>query len=248
MSRPANRFRGAAKVSTFLQRDIANYALAAGAAGVSVLALSASADAQIVYTPTHEFMGTNSKILIDFDHDGVPDAIIREVSCIDSSVIRANSLQAVPRKKGGGIQQGHYGWPAAPLAFGSKIGPPAKFYPAPALMANIVTHYDYYWGSWVSAPPSYLGIRFPIQGENHYGWARVHIQYNHNYQYIAVLLTGYAYETEANKAIRAGDTGANDDADHEAENELPFAEPTVKPKSSLGVLARGARPLHKCPF
>jgi len=53
MSRPANRFRGAAKVSTFLQRDIANYALAAGAAGVSVLALSASADAQIVYTPTH---------------------------------------------------------------------------------------------------------------------------------------------------------------------------------------------------
>lgn len=247
MPRPANGFGTTAKLSSSLQRDIANYALAAGAAGVSVLALSPLSDAQIVYTPIHEFMGTNSKILIDFDHDGVPDAIIREVSCIDSSVIRANSLQAVPRKIGGGIQEGHYGWPAAPLAFGSKIGPAASFYTHPALMANIVTHYDYYWGSWVSAPPSYLGIRFPIHGESHYGWARVHIQYNNNYQYIAVLLTGYAYETQANRPILAGDKG-DYNPDDEVENEMSLSEQTTKPPRSLGRLARGARPLHKCPF
>lgn len=64
-----------------------------------------------------------------------------------------------------------------------------------------------------------------------------------------MLLTGYAYETQANKPILAGDTGGNVEADQEAENEMAFGEPIVKPKKSLGELARGTRrPIHKCPF
>jgi hypothetical protein len=247
MARFAANGRKAVQLSKSLHRDITTYALAAGAAGVSVLALSPPADAQIVYTPAHEFMGTNQKILIDFDHDGTTDAIIREVSCIDSSVIRANSLQAVPRKKGGGLQLGHYGWAAGALAFGSKIGPPAGFYTRAALMANIVTYLDYYWGSWVFARPSYLGVRFTIRGETHYGWARMGVQYDYRQQYIAVLLSGYAYESEADKPIRAGDTGVNDMEDREPAGEMLLPPPgRTGPSGSLGALARGAHPLHRC--
>jgi hypothetical protein len=56
MPRRTKRSRKAAKLSQALHADLAAYALAAGAAGVTWLALAPPADAQIVYTPTHELL------------------------------------------------------------------------------------------------------------------------------------------------------------------------------------------------
>ena len=64
-------------------------------------------------------------------------------------------------------------------------------------------------GQWINATNRYLGLKFKIHGQTHYGWARLSIQYE-NFTFAATL-TGYAYETIPNKAITAGETKGPDD-------------------------------------
>jgi hypothetical protein len=52
------------------------YALAAGAAGVGVLALAQPVEAKIVYTPAHRVIGPDMKYLLDLNHDGLTDFTI----------------------------------------------------------------------------------------------------------------------------------------------------------------------------
>jgi hypothetical protein len=47
----------------------------------------------------------------------------------------------------------------------------------------------------------YLGLRFFIHGKAHYGWARITVTPGKFFQ---VELTGYAYETVANRPLDAG--------------------------------------------
>jgi hypothetical protein len=53
-------------------------------------------------------------------------------------------------------------------------------------------------GEWGDAHNLYLGLQFVISGEAHFGWARI------SYHTGSMYLTGYAYETIANKPIAAG--------------------------------------------
>ena len=79
-----------------------------------------------------------------------------------------------------------------------------------------------YYGNWTNVTNRYLGLKFKIHGKTHYGWARVSVV-DRGFT-LTGTLTGYAYETIANKAIIAGATNGND---------------RVDPRS-LGHLARGA--------
>jgi hypothetical protein len=57
---------------------------------------------------------------------------------------------------------------------------------------------------------AYLGLKFTIKGQVHYGWARLgYISANHPAK---AKLTGYAYETIPNKPIVAGKTHGRDEA------------------------------------
>ena len=58
---PATPFR----FSPALQRQLNHYALAASAAGVSVLALVYPADAKVVFTPVHQVIGHNGVYNLD---------------------------------------------------------------------------------------------------------------------------------------------------------------------------------------
>jgi hypothetical protein len=69
----------------------------------------------------------------------------------------------------------------------------------------------------------YLGMKFMINGEAHYGWARFSVTVN---VFLEATLTGYAYETIPNKPIITGKTNGPD---------VVAAEP-----ASLGRLAQGA--------
>jgi hypothetical protein len=63
-----------------------------------------------------------------------------------------------------------------------------------------------YWGLWAPNEKNrYLGVKFLIDGQVHYGWARMNAELY--FPYINALLTGYAYETTPNLPIRAGDEG-----------------------------------------
>jgi len=94
----------------------------------------------------------------------------------------------------------------------------------------IVTYYHArVAGPWANQKDKFLGIRFPINGQNHYGWVRMTV----NAQLpqipfrptVVAKITGYAYEATADKAIIAGDRGSGS---------------RVANAGSLGALALGA--------
>ena len=80
------------------------------------------------------------------------------------------------------------------------------------------------YGQWYNVTNRYLGMKFKIHGKTHYGWARLNVFF-HGFT-LTGTITGYAYETIANKGIIAGKTKGEDGS---------AAEPP-----SLGHLARGA--------
>jgi hypothetical protein len=217
-----------------LQHNLTAYALAAGTAGVTLLALSPAAEAQIVYTPAHETIDHDHQILIDLNHDGITDFAIRE---IENRFGTGNSLLAVPSRHGGGVEnQLAVGW-AGDLRRGKKIGSSAHFGAATALMANYSSFGDYGSGSWLYAVGStrYLGIRFQINGKTHYGWARMNVKADRPQKDIGGLLTGYAYQTQPNTPILAGATGEKKSPDESPSMTATEAKPTT-----LGALALGS--------
>ncbi|MFZ0421122.1 MAG: hypothetical protein WAM04_23685 [Candidatus Sulfotelmatobacter sp.] len=54
-----------------LDKHLLAYMAAAGAAGVSMLAMTQSADAKVVYTPTSRVITSGSRL--DLNNDGIPD-------------------------------------------------------------------------------------------------------------------------------------------------------------------------------
>ena len=241
MRRSAAPSRKAVELPESLHRDLTSYALAAGAAGVAALALAPPAAAQIVYTPAHETIGSREKMFIDFNHDGINDVEIREVSCIYSICV-----QAVPARPGGGIQLGNSYGDAAPLPAGAFIGNGLRFYSRSVDMVELNSSSSRY-GSWACAPHAFLGIRFWIQGKTHYGWARIDLQFGLPYV-VGVTLTGYAYQTQPNVAIRAGDRGENGENAQGPSGETPSSpDAAAKSAATLGALASGARRIPQRP-
>jgi hypothetical protein len=238
MPRSTAQSRKAAELSKPLHHELSVYALAAGAAGVSLIASSQLADAQIIYTATHVQIGANQKIPIDFNHDGLTDIIIREIPFHPNRTFVGNIVEAEP-DIGGGVKQGYCIGCAAAMPGGSRISSDDRFVTGKALMSE--TYSIYYFGSWAFSSRRYLGVRFLINGETHYGWARMNVNPTGT-DSIEVVLTGFAYETQANKPINAGETGVEgeDRESSRASTEMSSSpQPEAKP-ATLGALALGA--------
>lgn len=86
------------------------------------------------------------------------------------------------------------------------------------------------WGKGKRFAGSYAGFKFIINGEVHYGWARIEVHSDHSK--ITATLTGYAYETVPNRGIVTGLTHGPDES---ASNASGTTDP-----ASLGRLAKGA--------
>lgn len=224
MSHPAStnssRTRQAAEVNPRLDRNLAAYMLAAGAAGVSLLAAQ-SAEAEIVYTPAHTTIGPRTSFLLDLNNDGVNDFLLSNWQYGQASHLGVN--QEAPAN---GVL-GH----GAALPAGVRIGPKGAFvgYGTMAFQDS-VSGVSFSDGPWKDAQNRYLGLKFSVNGETHYGWARLTVTAKGG---IVATLTGYAYETIPNKPILAGKTSG------------PEAASTVEPPAmsapaTLGMLARGA--------
>lgn len=235
MPRSTTQTRKPARLSKPLHRDLSRYALAAGAAaGVALLACSQPTQAQIVYTPAHSELDHDGVIRIDLNHDGHADLLVREIPRVIENY-GGNVLQAVPQS-GGGVTRGLSHGGAAAMLPGSIIGPRDPCDLGPAVMFDV--YGIYYYGSWgTPGVANYLGIRFQINGETHYGWARLYVRFG-SFSYIDALLTGYAYETQPNKPIHAGDMG-NGESDL-APTGVPPSLGTI-PSATLGALALGAK-------
>ncbi len=233
MKRSPQSLRKPSKLSAPIHRQLNLYALAAGATGVAALAAVQPAAAEIVYTPAHEVILTNHKISLDLNHDGIADfTISNHVFCTPD--VCGRTLLALPvgasNKVAGmkGLIQTLY---ASALNRGAQIGPAADF--SGKLMVASGTEYGSI-GRWQNVTSRYLGLKFSIAGEVHFGWARFNVTAGTGK--ITAQLTGYAYETVANQPILAGKASGSARV-----IEVPAANGLLAPgPATVGLLAMGS--------
>jgi hypothetical protein len=218
------------RLSESTHRQLNMYALAAGAAGVSLLALARSANAKVVYTETNEALRPRVPILIDLNHDGISDFQLRTTYYAGSSGFKVGVNASECRNLNNAIAGRHGNVPGSDYFFSAafalpaaaRIGPKRSFPVRRAVMAvelfkkDVGTSQYSELGPWVGTGKGmqnrYLGLKFVVDGQVHYGWARFSITLEHERQRGAAggTLTGYAYETVPNKAIVAGETEGAD--------------------------------------
>jgi hypothetical protein len=255
-----------APLTSKLEKNLWAYAAAATAAGVGMLAGPQTAEAKIVYTTANVTMHKGFGYALDLNHDGIVDFNLipwgeasvggsLQMSYLNvchnvqnnnlshqcnSSTFNANADNVV-------LASGN---DAAALQPGATIGSSQAF------VGTGVRVYmggrDFYSGSntaqkwngpWVNGGEGvknrYLGLKFKIDGEFHYGWARLTV-ITTRHQGFVTFLTAYAYETTANKSIVAGQIhGAEEASVTTPAAPIVPANPAYRP-ASLGLLGLGA--------
>ncbi|HXM22447.1 MAG TPA: hypothetical protein VN948_14420 [Terriglobales bacterium] len=217
------RPRKTADLSDSVHRQLNLYALAAGAAGVGMLALSQPTEAEIIYTPAH--VRLHGQLSLDLNHDKIVDYTISTFD-LDNGVTYwfLNVLGANKRNSIASTESLF----AAALPVGQRVGP-KRSWNGPYLYMAKWSYYAYSHGlhgsgPWFNVQHRYLGFKFLIDGHYHYGWARLNTKMTG--QGTDTVLTGYAYETIPDKPIITGKEKGPDVI-------------TFKP-ASLGRLARGS--------
>jgi hypothetical protein len=230
--------RAPSKLSESVHHQLNMYALAAGAAGVGVLAWAQAAEAEIIYTPAHHVIGANQTYELDLNHDGISDFELKDHFYTNSGY-SDGSLIVLPQKSANEVWTAQQCFGSAPslcaarLRKGTRVGPKGAFrqdYPNGEIMVR--SNHVSYFGKWMNAT-GYLGLKFVIKGKTHFGWARLAVSAQR--WHVTATLTGYAYETIPGKAIIAGATKGPDDAEPTGALSSQTPEP-----ATLGALARGA--------
>ena len=221
--------RSKQQLSESFMSHVNAYALAAGAAGVTIVALAQPSEAEIVFTPANGNIPINKNISIDLNHDGTPDFRFFLYT------FAYHSFRGNLNVHGGGVI-GAAGGYAVPLAAGASIGPEQQFFKGSLRMAQShgVDIYSSIYsrtekGPWANVQNRYLGVKFLIGGATHYGWIRLTV--GSAKRPLTGTITGYAYETVAGKSIQAGQI-----------SERASAAAPLNP-TSLGVLALGSQGL-----
>jgi hypothetical protein len=137
----------------------------------------------------------------------------------------------VPVQAGNAVVQGQQETTAAAVAAGKRIGPQQEFVSGDAYMSfNSFKSYGEKFaqqsGTWRNVEFAYVGLKIVINGQVHYGWARIKFPYVGAITYPTIY--GYAYESTPNQPIDAGQTSGTSE------------EAAKTPAASLGMLAAGA--------
>lgn len=236
------------QVRDSLHQHLHLYALAASAAGVSMLALAQSSEAEIIYTPANQYIGYF--YYLDLTGDGTKDFVLVNRSNNQGSFAQGEAAIGA-FQTGNGVVQGYIGRSnrsfAAALKAGYSIGPSGNFVSS-GYMAVASRNWNRSYkrkrcsGQFQYPHDHFLGLKFMISGEVHYGWARLDVKCSEGT--VTALLTGYAYETIPNQGLKAGQK--KEKLENERWNEpVQPAPPSVPAPTSatLGMLAKGAQAL-----
>src|SRR5271166_105844 len=129
------KHRSAISLNHTLDHKLVGYAAAAGAAGVSLLALVPASQAEIVFTPTNQLLTRHSALSLDLNNDGVTDFTLREVFevCIETSGGRRApecsefTFQSLYARGNGSNAVAMGATSALALPVRTKVGPEDKF-------------------------------------------------------------------------------------------------------------------------
>lgn len=214
-----------------LDKKLVAYTAAACAVTAASLGAPQSAEAKVVFTPTYKVIDWQARMGLDLNNDGVADFNFgffgtfhggqNVIHAVGSNRVIASSVEYLA------------GPGAAAMLDGATVGPGAKFVGYNAVMEgeSFFSSLNYF-GPWLHAHNKFLGLEVTINGQHHFGWARISFpSFNRG------ILTGYAYETVAGKTIV---TGANSDQAEVSDATSPTSFSTWKESASLGLLARGA--------
>ena len=228
--------------SNNFNRQVGQYSLAAAVAGVSMLALVQPAAGEVVITKKTIHIpltdGTPEPVKISMSNNGVNNFTFSLYQSLTYRhlVINGASLRDELRVGTGPAFNVYLG----ALARGAEIGPsnPSSSFNEGGIgeISNSFSNKKFFQGSWGGNPQNrYLGVRFPINGQLHYGWIRMTVTTNPDAHtpHMSATMTAYAYETVANKAIKAGTTST-------AATDVQGAENVQHMGPSLGMLAAGA--------
>ena len=243
-----SRPRTPSALSDSVHRQLNMYALAASAAGVGVLALAQPAEGKIIYTKTHVSIGPGDTFHLDLTHDGVTDFDLKDTHSSWTWGGRT-WLSVLPAGQKKNQIWGHVVSPhayASALYAGVRVGPKGQFLPGSGMMAATsvsggrvrpTTARDC-WGAWAYVNNRYLGLKFLITGEVHFGWARLNVSCG-SYNVLTGMLTGYAYETVPNRPIVTGKERGARDTGSASKQRGASPRPALQPVG-LGRLAQGA--------
>jgi hypothetical protein len=231
------RPRTPSRISDSLHQRLNSYALAASAAGVSLLALTQPAEGKIVYTKTFCRLGGGvaGSCPIDLTHNGNNEFAVRYFT--HKGLEDLYGYKYGPGNGANMMRVIEGTWTQCSRAYatalqqGKHIGPKGRwckegnYYGMWVHGKTSQGTFSFSDGEWKNTTNRYLALRFVINDQIHFGWARCRAKLNGNGQ-IEAALTGYAYETIPNKPIIAGKTKGKDVITVQA--------------GSLGHLARGA--------
>lgn len=217
--------------SAALEKQLKAYALAAAAAGTGLLALTSPAQASVIYKPVQISL-SNGRVNIDLDGDGVTDFALVDRDKFTSGVYSNRILGVVGMAGASVVKSSAF---AAALVQNDPISSGRTFEPVSqgrGKMASIGYNcivgsgcQSFKLGPWQANINDYLGFKFQINGETHFGWARINAASkpgSGGTSKIKIYLSGYAYESTPNTPINAGQTMGSG------------------AQGSLGNLARGA--------
>jgi hypothetical protein len=260
MSRKLSGSRSKSILSESLDQRLKMYSLAAAAAGVSLLALAQPAGGEVVVTRTSlPVTGYEGPVYIKMTGEGEANFEIQASTWFSYDGGIGGNLEVITLNHGGVIggpsRSGSY---ASKLSPGATIGPSAQFSPQkaaiiersgwvvfycwPTLGYGVCEGYPVYYGQWAGTANGYLGVRFLLDNQIHYGWIRLTVE---SIEHGRARITAYAYETEPDTPIVAGpptsdnDAATQDGATPESQNvgNVPLVSP------SLGMLASGSNGL-----
>ena len=231
--------RTLALLAPTLDKQLLAYAAAATAAGIGLLAQPAAA--KVVYTAANIAIPLSSTgVHVDINNDGVSDFVFYhefgqghrypegayQSGLLLYGSVAGNGAWGVESR---GIEC------AAVLPKGVRVGPGKPFAAEAALFSRagsytrgVTSHCKWHEAS----RGAFLGLKFVVDGQTHYGWAHVTAGANN---LDTPVLNGYAYETVPNQPILTGQTSGP------VENADSFApiNPLAPTPATLGLLARG---------
>lgn len=219
-----------------LEQRLLIYAAAAGA----TLVTAQSAAARVIFTSANALIDRDEMVPVDLNHDGVTDLVIVERRTYGIKLCNpigdcAVFLSADAGNASAGVVGGYA---ASALRAGSPIGPGNHFVQGTdASMAE--ARADIYsstelnvYGNFRSATDRFLGLKFVINGQTHYGWVAFRVVsagFKGLTPEVRAYMSGFAYEDVPNQPIRAGQIS---DAD--------FTGGIPPQPATLGLLALGA--------
>jgi len=199
---------------SLLNDKLKSYSAVAG----SILATAAAADAQIAYTDVNPdnvltiTNGTMNTYDVNFDGDAQVDVQIATYGYLYGTYQFNYSLSAIPT---GGTWAlvgtvGAYGAEADAIAMSTMIDASSAWLDETAaggttfFNAVAITGIGPVVGAvWATGSDAYLGSRFTIGSNTHYGWVRMSVAADGT----TTTIKDYAYKTTPDTGINAGDTG-----------------------------------------